>query len=44
MSEQRNIVIVGGGVIGLSLTNHLSKKTIRDIILLERNQMTSDST
>lgn len=44
MSEQRNIVIVGGGVIGLSLAYHLSKKCAKDIVLLERNQMTSGTT
>ena len=44
MSEQRNIVIVGGGVIGLSLAYHLSKKGAKDIVLLERNQMTSGTT
>ncbi|EBA14757.1 putative oxidoreductase protein [Roseobacter sp. SK209-2-6] len=44
MSEKRNIIIIGGGVIGLSLAYHLAKKGARDILLLERNQMTSGTT
>ncbi|WP_293573562.1 FAD-dependent oxidoreductase [Phaeobacter sp.] len=44
MPEQRNIVIIGGGVIGLSLAYHLAKKGAEDILLLERNQLTSGTT
>ncbi|MEX0305588.1 MAG: FAD-dependent oxidoreductase [Leisingera sp.] len=44
MPEQRNIVIIGGGVIGLSLAYHLAKRGAEDILLLERNQMTSGTT
>ena len=44
MNTKRNIVIIGGGVIGLSLAYHLSKKGAKDILLLERNQLTSGTT
>lgn len=44
MSDTRNVIIVGGGVIGLSLAYHLSKKGVKDILLLERNQLTSGTT
>lgn len=44
MSEKRNIIIIGGGVIGLSLAYHLAKKGAENILLLERNQMTSGTT
>ncbi len=44
MSEQHNIIIIGGGVIGLSLAYHLSQKGVHDIVLLERDQMTSGTT
>lgn len=44
MSEQRNIIIIGGGVIGLSLAYHLSARGEKDILLLERNQLTSGTT
>ena len=44
MNTKRNIVIIGGGVIGLSLAYHLSKKGAKDILLLERNNLTSGTT
>ncbi len=34
-------VIIGGGVIGLSTAYHLAKRGTRDVLLLERNQLTS---
>lgn len=39
--ESRKIVIVGGGVIGLSVAYHLGKLGADDVLLLERNQLTS---
>ena len=44
MGDKRSIIIIGGGVIGLSLAYHLSKKGAKDILLLERNQLTSGTT
>ena len=38
------VVIVGGGVIGCSVAYHLSKLGWRDIVLLERKQLTSGTT
>lgn len=35
------IVIIGGGVIGLSLAYHLTRRGARDVTVLERNQLTS---
>ncbi len=35
------IVIIGGGAIGLSLAYHLGRQGQRDVLLLERNQLTS---
>ncbi|MEO1191808.1 MAG: FAD-dependent oxidoreductase [Pseudomonadota bacterium] len=35
------VLIIGGGVIGLSLAYHLTKRGARDVTLLERNQLTS---
>lgn len=40
-TEKANIVIVGGGAIGLSIAYHLGHLGIKDIVLLERNQLTS---
>jgi len=38
------VIIVGGGVIGCSIAYHLSKLGWRDVVLLERKQLTSGTT
>ncbi|MGH1444978.1 MAG: GcvT family protein [Cognatishimia sp.] len=38
------VVIIGGGVIGCSVAYHLAKKGWKDIVLLERKQLTSGTT
>ena len=38
------VIIIGGGVIGCSIAYHLAKLGIRDVILLERAQLTSGTT
>ncbi|MEO1138456.1 MAG: FAD-dependent oxidoreductase [Pseudomonadota bacterium] len=35
------VVIIGGGVNGLSLAYHLAHRGVRDVLVLERNQLTS---
>lgn len=35
------VLIIGGGAIGLSVAYHLAKRGVDDVILLERNQLTS---
>jgi 4-methylaminobutanoate oxidase (formaldehyde-forming) len=35
------VVIVGGGVIGLSVAYHLGKRGVDDVLLLERNRLSS---
>src|SRR5262249_39743351 len=37
-------VIIGGGIIGCSTAYHLAKLGWRDVVLLERNKLTSGST
>lgn len=37
----RNIIVIGGGAIGLSVAYHLAKRGEKNISLLERNQLTS---
>ncbi len=41
--ERRHIVIVGGGAIGLSIACHLGRLGIDDVLLLERDRLTSGS-
>jgi glycine/D-amino acid oxidase-like deaminating enzyme len=41
---QAQVVIIGGGVIGCSLTYHLTKLGWRDVVLLERKELTSGTT
>ncbi len=44
LPQQANVVIIGGGVIGCSLAYHLSKLGWSDVLLLERQQLTSGTT
>ena len=38
------VVFIGGGVIGCSLAYHLAKLGWKDVVLLERKQLTSGTT
>ncbi len=40
-SDNRKIVIIGGGVIGLGIAYHLAKLGVTDVLLIERHQLTS---
>ena len=42
--SQARVVIVGGGVVGCSVAYHLAKQGWKDIVLLERKQLTSGTT
>ena len=44
LPDRARVVIIGGGVIGASVTYHLAKLGWTDIILLERNRLTSGTT
>ena len=44
LPEKARVVIIGGGVIGCSVAYHLAKKGWKDIVLLERKQLTSGTT
>ena len=37
-------IIIGGGAIGLSIAYHLAQRGARDVVLLERNKLTSGTT
>ncbi len=42
--QKSRIVIIGGGVIGCSIAYHLAKRGERDVVLLERMQLTHGAT
>ena len=42
--SQAQVVIIGGGVIGCSVAYHLTKLGWRDVVLLERAQLTAGTT
>lgn len=44
LPDSANVTIIGGGIIGASVAYHLSKLGVQDIILLERDQLTSGTT
>lgn len=44
MQEKARVVVVGGGVVGVSTLYHLAKKGWSDVCLLERKELTSGST
>jgi sarcosine oxidase subunit beta len=42
--ERAEVVIVGGGIIGASIAYHLATRGVRDVVVLERDQLGSGST
>ena len=44
LPERARVVIIGGGVIGCSVAYHLAHTGWRDVVLLERNRLTSGTT
>jgi dimethylglycine dehydrogenase len=44
MAEHTRVVVIGGGVVGVSSLCHLAKAGWKDCVLLEQNELTSGST
>jgi sarcosine oxidase, subunit beta len=44
IAESAEVVIIGGGVIGSSVAYHLTRAGVQDIIVLERNELSSGAT
>jgi len=44
MLSHAKVVVIGGGVVGCSILYHLAKAGWRDLVLLEKNEITSGST
>ena len=42
--SQADVVIIGGGIVGCSVAYHLAKRGCRDVLLLERRQLTCGTT
>ncbi|MGB1177063.1 MAG: FAD-dependent oxidoreductase, partial [Candidatus Puniceispirillaceae bacterium] len=43
MREHAQAVVIGGGLVGCSILYHLAKLGWRDVVLLERDELTSGS-
>ena len=44
LPKHAQIIIIGGGIIGCSVAYHLAKEGAKDVLLLERGQLTCGST
>ena len=44
MKSHARVVVIGGGVVGVSTLYHLTKKAWSDVVLVERKELTSGST
>jgi len=44
LPDQAQVVVIGGGIVGCSVAYHLTKRGWHDVVLLERNQLTSGTT
>ena len=44
MKSHAQVVVIGGGLVGCSILYHLTKLGWKDVVLLERNELTSGST
>eukprot|EP01098_Paradermamoeba_levis_P015618 TRINITY_DN8028_c0_g1_i1.p1 TRINITY_DN8028_c0_g1~~TRINITY_DN8028_c0_g1_i1.p1 ORF type:complete len:146 (-),score=29.41 TRINITY_DN8028_c0_g1_i1:25-462(-) len=42
--KEARVVIIGGGVVGCSILYHLAKSGWKDVVLLERSELTAGST
>ena len=44
LPSRARVVVIGGGIIGTSITYHLAHLGVRDVVLLERDRLTSGTT
>ena len=44
LPERARVVVVGGGIIGCSTAYHLAQMGWKEIVLIERDQLTSGTT
>ena len=44
IQSHAKLVIIGGGILGVSLLYHLTKEGWKDLVLIEKGELTSGST
>ena len=44
LPDSTEVLLIGGGIIGCSIAYHLTKLGIKDVVLLEQNQLTAGTT
>ncbi len=44
MKKQARVVVIGGGIVGVSILYHLARAGWRDVVLCERSELTAGST
>lgn len=44
MRSHAHVVVIGGGVVGASVLYHLTKLGMKDVVLIERSELTAGST
>ena len=44
LPDDAEIIIIGGGIVGCSIAYHLAKKGVKDVVLIERKQLTCGTT
>jgi len=44
LPSKAQVIIIGGGIVGCSIAYHLAKRGVKDVVLLERKQLTCGTT
>ena len=44
MKDQARVVVIGGGIVGCSILYHLAKAGWKDVVMVEKNEVTSGAT
>ena len=44
MQDSAQVVIIGGGIVGCSTAYHLTKMGWKDVVLIDKGELTSGST
>jgi dimethylglycine dehydrogenase len=44
MRDRYQVVVIGGGIVGVAVAYHLTARGVADVVLLERSQLTAGST